>query len=110
MAWQSFISVFLCYSLSLRVDAEAIPPTQIEPISSPPQDFPKETGKPNKRKRARRPVVQRDHCRLPVNLRELYLSMRKSGLNSRTRKAAKSMLHLRRQYKNKHTVEHRYFD
>lgn len=44
-----------------------------------------------KRKKARRPIVHCAHCRLLVNLRELYLSMEDSGKNSRKQNAAKSL-------------------
>ena len=83
------LDLFLYYFFSLRMDAEALPPTQIGPISSLPQNFPKEVGELNGRKRARRPVAHR--ARLPVNVHELYLSMREGGKNSRTRKVAKSL-------------------
>ena len=50
MAWQSF-NHFLYYFCSLRLDAEAPPPTQIEPVSSPPQNFSEEASGRAKQKK-----------------------------------------------------------
>ena len=105
MAWQSF-NRFLYYFCSLRLDAEPSPPTQIEPVSSPPQNVSEEARGRAKQKKegtlGRCPprvlsssvnLGARSISPIPGDmlLHELYLSVGESGNNSRTQNAAKSL-------------------